>query len=130
MIKRGMQGLTIHMAKALNKLWDRRGKVFAGRFYARTMTTPREVRQVLKYVLLNHKKHDHNNVTGIDPASSGAWFDGWFDPYFLAEPDRTKPAPVAPARSWLLRTGWRQHGPINMFERPSSLTVTGKLEAD
>src|SRR5262245_60683663 len=43
-LSRGMQGLLIRVAKALNKLWQRSGKVFADRYHDRILKTPREVR--------------------------------------------------------------------------------------
>ncbi len=39
-LSRGMQGLTIRVAKALNNAWDRSGRVFADRFDARVLDTP------------------------------------------------------------------------------------------
>ncbi len=45
---RGLQGLFIRMARALNKLWARHGKVFADRYEDRLLETPREERSVLR----------------------------------------------------------------------------------
>jgi REP element-mobilizing transposase RayT len=56
-LTRGMQGLAIRVAKALNKLWGRKGKVFGDRYHARPLKTPREVRHALAYVLNNAWKH-------------------------------------------------------------------------
>ncbi len=39
-LTRGMQGLSIRVAKALNKLWGRKGKVFADRYHDRILRTP------------------------------------------------------------------------------------------
>src|SRR5262249_42527195 len=50
-LSRGMQGLTIRMAKALNRVLSRRGSVFAERFHAHPLRTPREVFHALRYVL-------------------------------------------------------------------------------
>jgi len=47
----------IRVAKGLNKLWARRGKVFADHYHDRILRTPREVRNALCYVLHNAKKH-------------------------------------------------------------------------
>ncbi|MEY3161868.1 MAG: hypothetical protein RIT25_1859 [Planctomycetota bacterium] len=48
-LSRGMQGLLIRIAKALNKHWQRKGSVFGDRYHDRALKTPREVRHVLRY---------------------------------------------------------------------------------
>src|SRR5262249_22714935 len=53
---RGMQGLAIRVAKSVNRALKRCGAVWADRFHARTLRTPREVRNALVYVLNNVKK--------------------------------------------------------------------------
>ena len=45
-LSRGMQGLTIRVARALNRAWARAGKVFADRYHDRILRSPREVRHV------------------------------------------------------------------------------------
>jgi hypothetical protein len=50
---RGLQGLAIRMARALNRLWRRSGCVFADRFHDRILRSPREVGFALRYVLCN-----------------------------------------------------------------------------
>jgi REP element-mobilizing transposase RayT len=123
-LARGMQGLEVRLARRLNLALSRQGKLFAHRFNARYLKTPREVRNCIRYVLLNRKHHAPEKKFGrywIDPNSSAAWFDGW------AEPIRddmgwkhalvTAPAPTARATTWLLSTGWRRHGPLAFDER-------------
>jgi REP element-mobilizing transposase RayT len=119
-LSRGLQGLAIRIAKALNRLWRRAGAVFADRFHARLLRSPREVRQALAYVLCNANKHGGPRVQ-VDWASSGRWFDGWrHGPLGLPE---GPPSPVAAARSWLLRQGWRRHGLIDVGEWPGGRQV-------
>ena len=72
----GLRGLLIRIAFALNKLWNRRGSVLAGRFHERELLNPRQVRNALVYVLNNGRKHGVRHA-GPDPLSSGARFDGW-----------------------------------------------------
>jgi REP element-mobilizing transposase RayT len=48
---RGVQGLAIRVAKAINRAIGRRGRVWTDRFHARLLRTPREVRNALVYVL-------------------------------------------------------------------------------
>jgi putative transposase len=56
-LSRGVQGLAIRLARAVNRVLDARGRVFRERFHARELRTPREVRSALVYVLLNARKH-------------------------------------------------------------------------
>jgi hypothetical protein len=110
-IARGMQGLLVRVAKALNRHWERRGRVLGDRYHARILRTPREVRTALVYVLQNARKHGAR-ITGIDAFSSGPWFEGWRDRL-----GRTA-SPIATARSWLLSKGWRRSGLISTSEAP------------
>jgi REP element-mobilizing transposase RayT len=50
-LSRGMQGLLTRIAIALNRLWQRRGTIFADRYYDRVLTSPRSVQQALRHVL-------------------------------------------------------------------------------
>ena len=113
---RGMQGLGIRLAKAINRRLGRKGRIWADRYHGRPLRTPREVRHGLVYVLLNGRKHGVSGRGG-DPCSSGAWFDGWLDR--IQAP--VGPAPVEPPRTWLLRHGWRRSGLIDADEGPAAL---------
>ncbi len=117
-LSRGMQGLAVRVARGLNRIWSRKGRVFADRFHSRILRTPREVRYALGYVLNNARKHGARLV-GLDPFASGATFDGW-----LTSVRRQQRAaagadpPIVPARTWLLAVGWRRHGRIDVTETP------------
>jgi hypothetical protein len=50
-LRHGLQGLAIRVAKAINRTLARHGTVWADRYHARTLRTPREVRNALVYVL-------------------------------------------------------------------------------
>jgi hypothetical protein len=52
-----MQGLGIRLAKGLNKMMRRVGRVLADRFHARILRTPTEVVRVLRYVRNNRMVH-------------------------------------------------------------------------
>jgi hypothetical protein len=112
-LARGLQGLAIRVAKAINRVLGRNGSVWGDRYHARPLSTPREVRNALIYVLNNWRKHI-SAARGFDARSSAAWFDGWRA--VVARP--LGPAPVAVARTWLARVGWRRHGPIDVREGP------------
>jgi len=117
-IARGMQGLLVRVAKALNREWDRHGKVLADRYHARILRTPREVRNALVYVLQNARKHGAR-VLGIDAFSSGVWFEGWSGRVARAA------RPIASAGSWLLKTGWLRGGRLSTHEEPASKSGQG-----
>jgi REP element-mobilizing transposase RayT len=117
-LRRGAQGLAIRIARALNKLWARKGKVFADRYHDRVLKTPREVRNVLAYVMHNARKHaaEGRHVTTpypIDEFSSAPWFDGFREHFTLRGIDVTI-RPTAFAHTWLLATGWRRHGLLTL----------------
>ena len=109
-LTRGLKGLSVRIARALNKLWRRKGCVFPERYHEVVLTTPRQVRHAIAYVLKNALKHGHRMPTPdtIDPFASGEWFDGWQD-RFRSTGAGEVPL-VARARTWLLARGWRRHG--------------------
>jgi hypothetical protein len=130
-LARGLQGLLSAIARAINGRLRRRGRVFLDRYHARELGTPTEVRHVLVYVLTNYKKHlrgvpDRGTQPrdGIDPLSSARWFDGWERP----PPPDPNPPPVASARTWLLRQGWRRRGLVRRDARPAA-DVCARIEA-
>src|SRR5690349_21729653 len=79
--------------------------------HSRLLTTPREMRNALVYVLNNWRKHIPG-ARGVDPRSSGRWFSGWQ----IAMRDVDDVSPVAMAETWLGRVGWRRYGPIAFDE--------------
>ena len=123
-LSRGVQGLAIRVARRLNRALERRGSVFAERYHARPLRTPREVRLALAYVLLNERRHlkAERGLTlppwYFDPCSSASEFDGWRPVHGLDPPPPPKPDVSAPAQSFLLRRLWRRHGLISPDEVP------------
>jgi REP element-mobilizing transposase RayT len=109
-LARGMKGVLVRIARALNDAWDRRGSVFDDHYHARALKTPREVRNALVYVLQNARKHGVQ-LAGLDPFSSASAFDGWKAGGRSERSTR--------ARTWLLSVGWRRHGLIAITERPA-----------
>jgi len=114
-LARGIQGLCVRIARALNRLWRRVGSVFSDRYHAHVLKTPREVRNALNYVLHNAALHG-SRLGGPDPCSSGAWFDGWRHALELTRVASASPLPRA--RTWLLRVGWRRRGSIDPVPPP------------
>jgi REP element-mobilizing transposase RayT len=108
-LSNAIRALEIRIAHKINRFEHRRGRLFADRFHAHALTTPREVRLGLGYVLLNARRHAHQRGVvlprrWIDPCASGAYFEGW--PIPIRRPEGE--APVASATVWLLTRGWRK----------------------
>ena len=125
-LARGVQGLAIRLARRLNKALKRKGKFFGPRYHAVALRSPAQVRNTLRYVLLNRKHHapaaKRFFAGWIDPYSSGVWFRGWHTPIrtnAVIGELATLHAPTRPPRTWLLRIGWRRAGPIAYDDRPS-----------
>ena len=118
-LARGMQGLLVRVARRLNTLWQRRGRVVSDRFHDRILKTPREVRNALGYVLKNAKKHGLRYKSHLDPKSSSAWFDGWRERRAGRRPLDTK-APVTAPHTWLLKKAWRRHGLLPLTFTPGA----------
>jgi len=123
-LSRGLQGLLVRVAKALNKLWSRRGKVFADRYHDRILRTPREVRNAIRYVFQNAAKHaaEGREVAvsqAIDTYTSAPWFDG-FRETFTVRGLEAIVRPVTDARTWLLTLGWRRHGLLSVHDLPAT----------
>jgi REP-associated tyrosine transposase len=113
-LTRGLMGVSIRLALAVNRVARRRGKVWADRYHARALRTPRDVRNGIVYVLMNWKKHVPE-AKGFDPCSSARSFSGWFAHPSVGPPPAET---VTPAETWLLRVGWKRHGLITSSERP------------
>ena len=123
----GIRGLAIRVARSVNRAVGRAGSVWSDRYHARALTTPREVRNVLVYILLNAKKHCHAVLNGIDGCSSAPWFDGFVHDAPACDatgearpPPDAEPSPVRAARTWLASRGWRRLGLIGRTEAPRS----------
>ena len=80
-LSRGMNGLGVRVAKGLNRVMRRSGKVLDDRYHGRILRTPTEARRARAYLLQNAAKH-HGRVAA--------------DPYASREP-------VAAPRTFLMR---------------------------
>jgi hypothetical protein len=120
-LMRGAKGLSVRLARALNRVMGRCGQVFADRYHVQLLTGPARVRWGLRYVLCNARKHaaqrgDRYAPGWLDPFSTARFFDGWRDRGPSAAPD----ASVARPLGWLLTTGWRRRGLLAPEETPSA----------
>jgi len=128
-LSRGVQGLSVRVARAVNGRLERKGRLFADRYHARALKTPRAVGYALRYVLLNARRHHRAPACGfIDSRSSAAWFPGFCRPgelVFGVTEARAEwraasdlEAPVAKPKTWLLRVGYRRRGAFDLDEVP------------
>jgi REP-associated tyrosine transposase len=111
-----MKALGARFARVVNRVFGSRGAVLRDRYHLKILRTPREVRNVIAYVLTNIRKHRAQRGLAtparVDPASSGRWFAGWAGEVLLGH----DPPVVSAARSWLLRVGWLRWGRIALAE--------------
>jgi REP element-mobilizing transposase RayT len=108
-LARGMQGLAVRLAKRINKVLGRRGKVFVDRYFSRVLSTPSEVRSCLSYVLKNKLRHNKQRgiVHGsrwVDYCSSGERFSGWKGIEVTLPDDALS---IGRPSCHLLRRGWK-----------------------
>jgi len=130
-LSRGMMGVAIRMARAVNRILERHGNVWSERYHSRALKTPREVRNAIVYVLMNRQKHASRALGRLDPCSTASLFDGWKVPPAPAPPSEPiEGSPVAPSTTWLLRTGWKRHGLIDPHERPKAIALNGQRGPD
>ena len=125
---RGMKALAGRFARAVNRALRRRGPVLRERYHLRVLRSPTQVRNALRYVLLNARRHQAKRLgrrvlpppVRIDPASSGRWFPGWRrESVGALEAARATDAPAVRApRTWLLAYGWRRLGLLDPADVP------------
>ena len=118
-LSRGMNALAVRLVRRLNALWRRIGRVFADRYHARALLTPRAVRTALVYVLQNARKHGAWIAKAPDVYSSGSSFDGWRGGASGVRDAVSSRPWLVRARTWLLKIGWRRHGAIGVLEAPA-----------
>ena len=98
-LSRAMQSMCTRIAKRINARLKRRGRVFADRFYARSLPTPTQVANAIAYVLENGRRHDARK--GFNPPPSTRP-----EPFTSAEFAGSNPPLVSEPKTWLLRVGW------------------------
>jgi REP element-mobilizing transposase RayT len=125
---RGMQGWCVRIARGVNAAVDREGTFFDDRYHVEVIKSPRQMRNVLCYVLQNARRHGERldpKFHGMDPFSSAWWFDGWRDERWRDGLESEPEPPVARSRSWLLNVGWRRRGLISINEVPAAAPSQG-----
>jgi putative transposase len=89
-LSRGMQGLCVRLARALNDALKRSGRVFADHFHSELLKSPTRLVNAIRYVLDN-AEHHYRRERGVDFCSS--------------ETGDNASVLVKPS-GWLLRSGW------------------------
>ena len=132
----GIRAFEISAAKHINaavskrRREPRRGRVFADRYHTRILNSPKSVRNAIRYVVNNWRKHgeDRKRFASrwlVDPFSSGIRFPGWLeleDRLWMWEPSSPdyKALWVWLPKTWLLKVGWRRAGPISVHDVPTA----------
>jgi len=100
-LSRATKGLCVRIAKRLNRATGRKGAVFADRYHAHILRTPREVRNAVRYVMENSRIHAERRgetwCREIDPFAGGPCPRRFLD---------ACRALVAEPRSFILRKVW------------------------
>src|SRR4029079_6011824 len=110
--------LAIRLALAVNRALGRKGQVVGDRYHAGPLTTPRQMRTSMVYVLLNFRKHLRAPAC-VDPRSSGPHFDGWQRMPATTDAIANTPSATAPPVTWMACVGWRRAGgPLRVEEHP------------
>jgi predicted RNase H-like nuclease len=125
-LSEGVQGLSVRLAKGLNRMMGERGSVFSDRYHAHVLRTPGEVRHAIAYVLLDPRAAlatrgpgDTVTLLGIDGCRAG-WIAA-----MASGPDE-------PPRFHLFRTftevvaALRGRGAIACVDVPIGLCDTGR----
>jgi len=138
-LSRGLQAFQISAAKHINRAIGarsgtrRRGQVFADRYNARPLTSPRQVRNTIRYVLNNWRHHEEDRAKlasswKLDPFSNAVDFPGWkerADSPVLYQPPPTYQGLVTwLPRTWLLRVAWEKHPAISVYDVPGPIHET------
>jgi putative transposase len=67
-LARAMKGLGVRIARALNRVMKRSGRVVGDRYHAHILRTPSEVKRARNYLLTNARHH--YGLVGADPYAS------------------------------------------------------------
>lgn len=126
----GIKALSCSFAQRVNRTISKRtgarcrGAVFPDRYHVRPITSVRQVRHTLAYVLNNFRHHRNIGPTlfgdRLDFYSSAALFAGWKERTrsTLALPAGYETPAVKAPTTWLLAIGYRHAPAISVYEVP------------
>lgn len=112
-LSRAMRSLNIRVAKGLNELMRRSsGRVIADRYHVAVLDKPQLVRNTIRYVLSNTRKHLVQAGRTVGRTTEDAYAAGPREHVpsvmrLVPHPHLDTPLVQEPA-SWLLRVGWRR----------------------
>jgi REP element-mobilizing transposase RayT len=92
-LSRAIKGFSVRVARRMNGLMSRQGRVIANRYHAHLLRTPTEVRRAIAYIASNARRHAAQRGDRLRAS--------WIDPFSWMGPPL--PAPC----SWLVRTAAR-----------------------
>ncbi len=109
-LARRMQGFGIRLARALNGLMKRSGRVYGDRYHVRPLKSARETSNAVRYVLQNHAKHAAQ--AGRKPPPEDRFASSSWSAALAQRPSRGPPPPRGPAlvtepMTSVLRSGFR-----------------------
>jgi hypothetical protein len=90
-----MQGFSIRVAKRLNAMMNKRGRVLGDRYHGHVLRTPTETRRAVAYVRNNHRKH----MAQVGQTFSARYVDAYSS--------HAGTVPLPAPHGWMLR----EHGP-------------------
>src|SRR5262249_20645875 len=119
-LAKAMKGLAVRLARGLNHMMGKRGRVMADRYHSRPPRTPREVKHARHYILHNHR---HHAAQWKKPVSGN-----YRDEFSSASPQIAALLPAS--RWWLLRPFRRKlregegGGECSMMAAPGMRKIT------
>jgi REP element-mobilizing transposase RayT len=96
---RAIKGLSVRLARGLNRMMKRSGRVLGDRYHAHVLRTPSEVRRAISYIRDNARQHA--------AARGEAYSAGYIDPYCSAARGRDHDVALPAPQTWLCRQGGR-----------------------
>jgi REP element-mobilizing transposase RayT len=128
-LESGLRAFAISLAKRINRALGRKGKVFEFRYHTTELTSPRQTRNALAYVLNNWRRHNEDERNGVaerfmilDRYSSAIRFTGWADWELGRWPDGYVALAVSSPETWLLSKGWEKaNRPIRTSDTPGPI---------
>ena len=114
-----MSGLQIAIAKRLNAMLGRKGKVWGDRYHRRNLKTPTEVAIGFSYLFNNFTHHGESSygVGVVDIFSSAILFDGWDRPPESVEESERWRWPICRRKTWLAAKGYLRAGRLPLLPR-------------
>jgi putative transposase len=109
-LRSGMASFGSCFGKAARRVTGGKGSVFQGRYHLQVLKSPRQTKNAMAYVLLNHSKHQGAKPYA-DHMSSAAFFGDWralLGERYRVDQPLPRPEFLAKPSSWLARDGWRK----------------------